>query len=426
MAQSNIVPRIAQAIDELDIVDTHEHLYSFEKYYDTSRDVLQEYLQQYLLRDLLSAGLPKEDWDAAMDGSRPIEERFRLLAPYWDACRFTGYARALDIAAQDLYGIDGILLETIEALNDGFRRSAEAGDRYQRILKERSKIAISVVDQEWGQSDERFFRVAYNIGSLVAPPTLKYMRSTGEKHGIHVRTLSDWLEVCQREITLALSQQTVCLKCARAYNRTLHFPRTTTQQAEQDFIAAHRDHHLVGWGDPDTRIGEDFQNYVMHFILRLAEQKGIAIQFHTGLQEGSGNILANSHPLLLTNLFLDYPNLKFDLFHISYPFMGEAGALCKNFPNVFLDMCWAHIISPRASVDTLDEWLDAVPYNKISAFGGDYSLVDGVYGHQKMARRNVAATLSRKTLRGDMAEDDAIRIAQHLFVDNPMRILGIE
>jgi hypothetical protein len=82
--------------------------------------------------------------------------------------------------------------------------------------------------------------------------------------------------------------------------------------------------------------------------------------------------------------------VNFDLFHISYPFQGTASALCKNFPNVFIDMCWAHIISPSASMQALDDFLDAVPYNKISAFGGDYLLVDGVYGHLYMARQNVA------------------------------------
>lgn len=32
-------------------------------------------------------------------------------------------------------------------------------------------------------------------------------------------------------------------------------------------------------------------------------------------------------------------------------------------------------------VNALLEWFDTVPLNKISAFGGDYLSVDGVYGH---------------------------------------------
>ena len=74
--------------------------------------------------------------------------------------------------------------------------------------------------------------------------------------------------------------------------------------------------------------------------------------------------------------------------------------LAKNFPNVHLDMCWAHIVSPNASVLALQEWIDTVPLNKISAFGGDYLFVDGVYGHQHLARADVVRALAAKVEEG--------------------------
>jgi predicted TIM-barrel fold metal-dependent hydrolase len=114
------------------------------------------------------------------------------------------------------------------------------------------------------------------------------------------------------------------------------------------------------------------------------------VQFHTGIQKGNGNILSNSDPLLLSNLFLEYPNVKFDIFHIGNPFEHGLSALAKNFQKVYVDMCWTHIISPTASINALDEYIDAVPLNKISAFGGDYCFIDPVYGHQYMARKNVS------------------------------------
>ena len=46
--------------------------------------------------------------------------------------------------------------------------------------------------------------------------------------------------------------------------------------------------------------------------------------------------------------------------------------------------------------EPLREFLDAVPANKISAFGGDYCFVDGVAGHLEIARRNVARALAEK------------------------------
>jgi hypothetical protein len=104
----------------------------------------------------------------------------------------------------------------------------------------------------------------------------------------------------------------------------------------------------------------------------------------------------------------------------------ELGNLAKNFRNVFIDMCWGHIISPEAARRALVEWLDAVPANKISAFGGDYCFVDGVYGHQLLARQNVAAALAQKVADGSISLERAKEVAVWLFVENPKRLFGLE
>jgi predicted TIM-barrel fold metal-dependent hydrolase len=131
---------------------------------------------------------------------------------------------------------------------------------------------------------------------------------------------------------------------------------------------------------------------MMHFVCCLADDNRLVYQIHTGIldgQDGNGNIIYDSNPVLLSNLFLEYRNVRFDIFHMGYPYIMELSVLAKNFRNVFIDMCWGYIISPEAARRALVEWLDTVPTNKISAFGGDYAFVDGVYGHQYLARQNV-------------------------------------
>ena len=128
----------------------------------------------------------------------------------------------------------------------------------------------------------------------------------------------------------------------------------------------------------------------------------------------------------MSNLFLEYRDVKFDIFHMGYPYMQELSALARNFRNVYIDMCWGHIISPEAARRALVEWLDAVPANKISAFGGDYGFVDGVYGHQRIARENVAWSLATKVADGSFDMDRAKEIAGWVFVDNPKRLFGLE
>ena len=72
------------------------------------------------------------------------------------------------------------------------------------------------------------------------------------------------------------------------------------------------------------------------------------------------------------------------------------------------------------------EWLDAVPYNKISAFGGDYCFVDAVYGHQYLARVDVSKALAIKVQDGVFGVDKAKEIAHALFYDNPLRIFKLK
>ena len=423
------IPELRDRIQSIEIVDTHEHLPRRESDRSGSNDVLGEYLIHYFNRDLVSAGLSTADAAAAEDATRPLVERWKLVEPYWEAARYTGYGRALDIAARGIYGIDGIRAETIVPLNDAYRSAREKGGHFQRVLKDLSNIRVSVLDcysvQEVKNADRKFFRMSFNIGGLVSPGSIEAMDETGGAAGILPRSMQDWLDICDATIDAAYANGATSLKCALAYDRSLSYPRATFAEAEACWNVVHAEKRMTYWGNGGVDIGAPFENYVMHHILRKAERMGAAIQFHTGLQEGNGNVLANSNPLLLTNLLLQYTALRFDLFHIGYPYMGETGALCKNFPNAFIDMCWAHIISPRASMLALDEWLDAVPYNKISAFGGDYCFIDGVYGHQMLARENVCKVLSRKVLAHELTTEAAMRIAQAIFADNPSRILGI-
>ena len=88
-------------------------------------------------------------------------------------------------------------------------------------------------------------------------------------------------------------------------------------------------------------------------------------------------------------------------------------------------MCWSHIISPNASINALVEFIDTVPINKISAFGGDYCFIDGVYGHQYLARENVSKALAIKVEQGVFGIQDAKKISKMLFFDNPNKLFNL-
>jgi predicted TIM-barrel fold metal-dependent hydrolase len=171
---------------------------------------------------------------------------------------------------------------------------------------------------------------------------------------------------------------------------------------------------------------KSLQDYMMHRIIGLARKHDIPMQIHTGLQAGDGNYISNSNPALLTNLFLEYRDVRFSVFHGSYPYGGELSALAKNFRNVFLDMSWLYIISPSYSERYLHEWLETVPSNKIMAFGGDYHNVENILGHSLMARMVVSNVLIEKVKTGYLTEEEARQIAERLLYKNALDLFRIE
>ncbi|MBM3700806.1 MAG: amidohydrolase [Actinobacteria bacterium] len=428
---------ILDYINNLEIIDTHEHLPSYEedRYKDT--DVLKEYLNAYFNRDLISAGLNLSDYQKVINSIIPITEKWNLVEPYWEISRYTGYGRSIEISVREIYGVDGFNRSTIEELNFKFLETLKPG-HFKKVLKDMSKITTSLLcvdtfrkkydlnTQRSIYCDKTFFRPVYIVNRHVNPFSYDDINQVEEESGISITSFDRWLEACEFLIDKAFQEGAVALKNSLAYYRTLRYEKTAKSQAEEEFNNIFRVKHYSDWTVIPVLTGKKFQDYMFHYILDIANKRNLTFQVHTGIQEGSGNILSNSNPELLSNLFLEYPDVDFDIFHISYPYQNVLAVLAKNYPNVFIDMCWSHIISPNASINALQEFIDTVPLNKISAFGGDYSFIDGVFGHQNLARLNVAKALSIKVREGIFGLEEAKKISEMFFLRNPLKIFKIE
>jgi hypothetical protein len=415
--------RILTYIQSLEIVDTHEHLAGTEATRAQDTDVLQEYLYHYISSDLRSAGLSAAGLARARDHGLPLMERWLQIEPFWERSRYTGYARAIDVSVRTLYGLDGVRRETIEALDDAFQRTLAPG-HYRHVLKDLCRISVSLLDAT-GPWDPAFFRPVIRLDEYIWPQTLAVVEAIEERVGHPIRTLEGWMAACEGALREAHAGGAVAIKMGLAYQRSLAFPRPARADAEQGLQHVLGVRHMPEWEARPVAVGRAFQDWMMHHVLELAAREQVPVQIHTGLLEGNGNLISNADPTLLNPLFLEYPEVNFDLFHIGYPYQHVLSALAKMFPNVYIDMCWAHIISPTTSVRALEEWIDSVPLNKISAFGGDYAFVDAIYGHQAMARENVARALAIKVDEGIMDVDSACEIGRWLFVDNPSRLFKL-
>ncbi len=98
----------------------------------------------------------------------------------------------------------------------------------------------------------------------------------------------------------------------------------------------------------------------------------------------------------------------------------------NTYKDVYIDMCWMHIISQSASKMYLGEWLETVPSNKIFAFGGDYQTVEGVYGHSVIARQNITEVLAKKVKKGYFTEEQAIAVAKRILRENALELYKLK
>jgi hypothetical protein len=411
----------------LEIIDTHEHLPAFEKWRNAEADVLSEYLTHYFSCDLVSAGLSDEGLAAARDPKQPLAKRWKIVERFWNAAHNTGYARSLDLATKLIYGIDEINGKTLGRLNEAFVDARRRGKHYEKVLKKISRIEISIED---GLSacvtgpkdalDTRFFRGVTRADAFLCACTSAELRRLGACVGMTIHSLDDLARAVDLWVDNALKAGAVGLKCGLAYQRPLFFEKTTRHDAEREFVAILRD--PIAPAKSLRRL----ENWMMHVLCAAADARKLPFQIHTGLQEGNGNFIANAEPSQLSNLFYEYPNVRFDLFHIGYPYQQTMSALAKNFRNVFIDFAWANIISPEASVRAMVEYLDAVPANKLLGFGGDYCFIDGVAGHAQIARENCARALAEKVDRGVFSLARAKELAQMILHDNAAAVFGLD
>lgn len=431
MIKDDLFGRMHEQLSRIPVIDTHEHFLPRENDRDMDCDVLSEYTSHYISSDLVSAGLSLDELSFVRDVRHPLEKRWRVAEPYWQACRFTGYARALDLSVREIYQVDGIQRHTIVLLNEAFKKARQPG-HYRHVIKDLCRIECCVCDSDHQAltagkpllDDHWARRVWQPVDYYWQCPPMRQMHERSRKvNGSKLNDLDQLIAMLDADMTAIADHDVSIIKITAAYMRSIYFPQVTYAKARKAMVAflqsADKKH------DKPLVYPEEVQNYMMHEILKRADRCRLVVQVHTGLQEGNGNDLSNSHPLLLTSSLLKYPDVTFDLFHIGYPFIGETAALAKNFANVTIDMCWSHIIAPTAARRALDEFIDAVPFNKISAFGGDYLFVDGIYGHLQLAIENVAAVLADKVRAGVLDEDQAYILGRHLFYDNPKRILRV-
>ncbi len=416
---------INKAVDEIWLIDTHEHFIPELSRLNSNLDFFSLIIG-YMQADMISSGMSYEELTVMQDTTNSMEERWNIFYPYWEKAKNTGYGQCVRITVKGLFETDEINENTYKIINEKMMEENKKEGWYRHVLKDKSRIDVSVIDPlgSYAQTDTGypadFFVRVRRFDNFVR---LNNISDIEKQSGEKINSLTDYLNALESEFQKAVSDEGIIgIKSGLAYGRKLHYEDVSKTEAEKLFF---RMHNLSQPLNSDKK--KKLEDFMMHQVAERAEKYELPFQIHTGILSRNfrPNPIENTSAIHLSNLFLKYKKAKFVIFHGSYPYMAELSYLAKNYPNVYIDMCWMYIISPSASKRYLEEWLFTVPANKIMAFGGDCS-VEWAYGHSVMARNIVTEVLTKMVNDGYFTIDESITVANRILRTNALELFNIQ
>ena len=404
---------------EMRIIDCHEHLQPEAEALERRTNDLFVLFGHYCRYDLFSAGMDSEQWrgesvfavnrpvyNSLFDEQKALQERWAVFKPYYEQIKYGSYARAARLAAKLIYGVEDINDNTCEYLSEQIAKQNRPGI-YKRILAV-GNIEASITQCERAELDYPLVPVMPGMYfvEIRYPEKFQWLcEQAGEDKPV---SLEEYLNFIGRILDKWIEQGAVGIKLRSIYNR-----EKQEGKAKELYAQLLKGREITA----DERGFEELQNYILHEVIDLAAERGLTICVHAGIWGDFRNIDSKN----MLTLAAQHPQAKFDLYHLGMPFVRDTIVIAKNYPNVYLNLCWCHIISQAQTCSALDELLDQVPVNKISAFGGDYiDCVEKVIGHLYMARENFAKVFGGRIDRGLMDFDDAMEILHKWFWENPL------
>jgi predicted TIM-barrel fold metal-dependent hydrolase len=416
--------RIKAAIDKIRVVDTHEHLRGEPGYLNHGpKDFFDLVGDYYNTKD-----------KRYLDATLSVEERWQSFEPLYKMLKIRNYVWSIKTGIKKIYGIDITDAQSIKKINEAMKKQHTPGI-YTRVLHDIGKIDYVMVHSRWKEGLPKkdypdFFRGGRVIDKMVTFDDIEDTFRFAQHYGVEIRCIDDLEEIYKKFVDESVRNGAVGFKYSGAYLRDLDFSNPNKQKAEAVLQKMLRNSEAkFSWAGGKMSLDEarDLSTYLMHAMLRQIEKTKIPLAFHTGpVSMGSAGDVRRSNPQLLIPLFKQYPDINFDLYHSGFPYVTEFVELGKSWPNVYLNMCWSHNLTPTMARAQLSEMLECVPVNKILAYGGDSRTVENSIGDLEIAKENCAVVLAEKVLDGKFTEPEAIEYAQRILRTNAIELYKLD
>lgn len=431
---------LAEFIQQIPVVDTHEHFCFPHCLENSKRDILDMIQGMYLVDDLNSAGFGKAEWEAEL----APEEKWLTVREALKKTRNTTYYKVLKLIFRDLYGVEeDVLTLDYARLSRCTQESAAKGAVwYDYVLGQRANIQVSLLDK--GQTTDFEMWMLKNGkgeayeggGPLYAPENANYHRflpifrtdflsfgylpgarqAVEQKFGVRVETFGEYEAFIGQAMASLKKRGFRGIKSTLGYYRDLHFLPQKREKAEKAWAQG------AGAGPEEARA---FQDYIVYLLAKAAGENDAVYEIHTGMRCFGSAYTTGNGPHELVELINRNPDTRFDLFHSGYPWVWQAAAMAKSIPNAYLSLNWLTVICETLAKNYLSECLDAVPYSKIT-WGGDCFYAEEAYAHCAMARRMLTELLTEKADSGHFDLELCKEIAAGILRNNAIGLYKLE
>ena len=405
MTLDDLERQLFDAMGKMTLIDAHEHIKPEKERLSKTFDWAWP-LHGYLIQDLYSAGLSKsfDPWDNALSPT----EKWETVKPYWEAVRWGTYARSFRLALGEWFGVEDITDGNLEEIGRKLNGNNRPGFYREALAEKCNAERVIVCAPDWQGYDDDLLRVIVNLPKFESRQQLDhYEQSIGRP----IRTPKQVLKALEKYIADAIEGGVVGFKTAAVPMGP--YDRTAVQRLLTRIIR----------GGTLTANEQPYMNRFVHELaLRILRGTDKVVAVHCGVWGD----FRQQDVMNLYETLERFPEIHFDLFHMSMPSVRQAAFVGKNLPNVSLNLCWSPVVSQHMMESGLQEYLDIVPTSKFIAFGGDYHWnPELTWGALVMARESLARVFAARIRRGMMDAEGAIAVLKTWFYDNPKRIYHI-
>jgi uncharacterized protein len=389
----------------LNVIDAHAHLLSAE---DHTKKYLSFYnfFSDYVRWDLYGAGaIPQKYMGFMPKNEQEVIEWFDVLEPHLPYVENGSYMLSVKAALQKYFAYDKITRQNFLAITRKLNQENTVAN-YHKILKE-AHIETMLEQSVEGNPKEKEFANLTTLGFQFNMQN----RLTELCRANKAMTLKEVIAFYETELTKERQSGSVGLK---------FFPHVFIEPNDSTVAASQLE--AIKNGDTFNQ-RSTLARYIYEKQIDIATKLNMVVAIHLGVWAN----LTDKTPSILFPIVEKHPKATFDIYHMGIPYIRETAFLGKNYPNVYLNMCWAHSVSESMVLNSLDEWIDLVPTNKIIAFGSDViTLPQHVVGMLDVAKQNICLGLARRIERNRLDMPAAKKMLNDWFYNNPKRIYKLK